>query len=111
MLLSVLSCTAVFAGAFANAGGAPFTPQEVARRMNAGTTLSEYCFLEARINRSVAGQQCRNLATWTEREFPLIRANLEHTTGAIAADFAAYRDNLAAIVAIANEADARTTAQ
>lgn len=88
----------------ANVAAAPFTQDEVARRMKAGTELSANCYLEAKINRAATGEQCRDLVTWTEREFPLIKPNLAHTTPAVLADFEIYKKNLTAILAIAETA-------
>jgi len=87
-----------------NAGAAPFSQEEVARRMKAGTELSALCYLEARINRAVTGEHCSEFMAWTEHEFPLIEPNLAHTTRAAVADFETYKKNLTAILGIADAA-------
>ena len=89
---------------FAKVAAAPFAPEEVARRMKTGAELSGLCYLEAKINHEVTGENCTTLMNWTESEFPLIAPNLEHTTPAAVADFETYKTNLTAILAIADAA-------
>ncbi len=88
----------------AEVGAAPFTAEEIGRRMQAGAQLSAICYLEARVNGVVTGDHCRHLTTWIESEFPLIKQDLTRASANTAADFDIYKKNLAAIVAIADAA-------
>jgi hypothetical protein len=94
----------VLSAVTANVVAAPFTPDEVARRMQAGAELSAFCFVEAKVNRAVDGENCRNFLSWIDHDFPLIKQDLAHADAATAANFEAYKQNLAAIVSIGQAA-------
>lgn len=68
--------------------------------MKAGTELSAFCYLEAKLNRVATGEQCTHLRVWIDHEFPLIKRDLARASGATVADFETYKTNLAAILAI-----------
>lgn len=72
--------------------------------MQAGAQLSGICYLEAKLNRAVTGDHCRELMAWTQTEFPLIKQELARAAPSAVADFDAYKKNLAAIVAIGDVA-------
>ena len=88
----------------AEVSATPFAGEEIARRMQAGAQLSGFCYLEAKINRTVTGEHCRDLTAWTETEFPLIKHDLGRATPSAAADLDTYKKNLAAIIAIGDAA-------
>ena len=101
---SILFVLVLVLSPLSKVNAAPFTAEEIARRMQAGAQLSGICYLEAKINHSVTGEHCRDLIAWAQTEFPRIKADLARAPSSAATDLDAYKKNLAAIIAIGDAA-------
>jgi hypothetical protein len=97
----VLVAFGLAAAAIPAVAGAPFSTEEVQRRMSEGTERSAVCLLEARVNRDVSGEHCTGFLSWIEHDFPDVAPALRHATPRAVELFETYLANLAEIVAIA----------
>jgi hypothetical protein len=91
---------------YGTADAAPFSDEEVERRMAEGANLSAVCRVELLLTKSLEGEYCVKFLDWIHDGFPSIAPNLRNGTPAAKGHLRDYEANLAVIAARAKALEA-----